>query len=88
MQVIIILCGWAACSIFSVLVLFPLSLRIHRDQWDADNSSDKLTLVLVALMGPVSAVALTIIVIWMAMISRNAVGAFRLFQLICERIYR
>lgn len=88
MQVIIILCGWAACSVFSVLVLFPLSLRVSKIRWNADNSSDRLILVLVALMGPVSVVVLTIVVIWMAMISRNTVGAFRLFQLICERIYQ
>lgn len=88
MQVIIILCGWAACSIFSVLVLFPLSLMVSRSRWNADNSSDKIALAVVALMGPASVVVLTIVVIWMAMISRNAIGVFRLFQLICERIYR
>ena len=85
MQVIIV---WTICSIFSVLVLFPLSLRVSRSRWNADNSSDKIALAVVALMGPVSVVVLTIVVIWMAMISRNAVGVFRLFQLICERIYQ
>ena len=85
MQVIIV---WTICSIFSVLVLFPLSLRVSKIRWDADDSSDRLILVLVALMGPASVVVLTIVVIWMAMISRNAIGVFRLFQLICERIYQ
>ena len=79
--------GWAACSIFSVMVVLPLMYKVNDDHFDNNCSSDTEMLKTVIAFGPIMMPIMIVAIVYKSTIGLLSIDESSFYNKI-ETFYR